>query len=488
MNKKQKIWMIAGISVVVIIALVLVFASLRSQNSTAAAYQTTTVQRGTLTSTVEGTGTVASVLSANLTWLTSGQVDQVNALIGDQVSAGDILATLLTSSLPQNILLAPSNLVTAQRNLDTSQNSGVARAQAQVDLYTAQQAYTNAEATLNMLVAQSHGATTSDIQNLQAQITLAQNRLTQAENAYNGLSGLPDDDPQKAQAYSSLYSARQSLTNAVNNLNAVQGGPSTTNIQNAQANLELAQANLEAAQDKWERVQDGTDPNEVAAAEAQVIAAQQLVDQAYIIAPFDGTITQAEAVPNAIVSPSTQAFRIDDLSNLVIDVQVVEIDVNNVQVGQSASIVFDAIPNKTYTGTVIKSDLSGTVAQNSVTFTVTVQLADADEMVRPGMAANVTIVTNEVQDALLVPSTAIFLDDNDQQFVYVVRGGLLNTVPVTVGATSDTTTQVTSDSLQEGDTIVLSFTTTSTTSGFGFGGGMGGRVVEGGDQPQVTNP
>ncbi len=97
-----------GLSAVVLIGVVLLFITIRSQNGSGnsrssgkPAYQTTTVQRGTLTSTVEGTGTVASMLSANLNWKTGGQVDKVNVLIGDQVKAGDVLATLLPGLHPE---------------------------------------------------------------------------------------------------------------------------------------------------------------------------------------------------------------------------------------------------------------------------------------------------------------------------------------------------------------------------------------------------
>jgi multidrug efflux pump subunit AcrA (membrane-fusion protein) len=191
MSKKQKTWIAAGVSVVVIIALVLVVASIRSQNSsTTAAYQTTTVHLGTLTSTVEGTGTVASTQSVNLAWLTSGQVGQVIAKIGDQVKVGDVLATLLQPSLSQNILVAQTNLVTAQRNLDTAQNSGTASAQAQLNLVNAQQTYNTAKANYDTLISQSHGATTGNIQNMQAQVTLAQSNLDRAQSAYDALSGL----------------------------------------------------------------------------------------------------------------------------------------------------------------------------------------------------------------------------------------------------------------------------------------------------------
>ena len=109
MNKKQKTWIAAGAAVVVIIALVLLIASIRAQSgaSTAtSAYQTTTVQRGTLTSTVEGTGTVGSLLSASLNWLTTGQVDKVNVKIGDQVKAGQLLARLEVPELRDELARA----------------------------------------------------------------------------------------------------------------------------------------------------------------------------------------------------------------------------------------------------------------------------------------------------------------------------------------------------------------------------------------------
>ncbi|MCX6034889.1 MAG: hypothetical protein NTV38_07930 [Chloroflexi bacterium] len=475
MSNKQKTWIAAGVSVVVIIALVLVVASIRSQNSsTTAAYQTTTVQLGTLTSTVEGTGTVASTQSVNLAWLTSGQVGQVIAKIGDQVKSGDVLATLLQSSLSQNILLAQSNLVTAQRNLDTAQNSGTAGAQALLNLVTAQQTYNTAKANYDTLISQSHGATTGNIQNMQAQVTIAQSNLDKAQSAYDALSGLADSDPRKAQAYTNLYNAQQALATLQANLNGLQSAPSTINIQKAQANMELAQAQLADAQRAWDLLKNGPDANAIAAAQVQVLAAQELVNEAQISAPFDGTITQANVIANAVVSAGTQAFRIDNLSSLVVAVQVIEIDING-----------DAIPNKTYNGTVISTDLAGTVSSNSVNFSVDVQITDADAQIKPGMAANVTIVTNQVDNALLVPSTSIFTDTSGGQYVYLVQNDATTTVPVTVGAVSDTTTQITDSTLKEGDTIILSFASTSSTSGGGFGfGGLGGIVGGGGDRVQ----
>ncbi len=481
MSKKQKIWLATGATVVIIVALVLVIAAIRSQNSnSSASYQTTTVQRGTLTSTVEGTGTMASTQSASLTWQTSGQVDTVNSQIGDQVKAGDLLASLLLSSLTQSTL--ESNLVSAQENL-AELTSPAAIASAQAAVATAEQAVVNAQYSRNSLNVHNESA----IANANAGLVLARNNLDQATEKYNSLN-LPETDPVKAQAYQAMYAAQQKYNTALYTYNILTGHANQITIASADAALALANANLDEAKTYLAALTGGevsvnatgTMLLKLNQARLAVQTAQANLDSATLSAPFAGTITQSDAIQGAVVSAGTQAFRIDNLSSLVVAVQVTEIDINGIQAGQSATIILDAIPNKTYNGTVIKSDLAGTVGQNSVNFTVTVQVDDADASIKPGMAANVTIVTNKVENALLVPSTSIFTDTSGQQYVYLIQNGISTTVPVTVGATSDTTTQITGDSLKEGDTIVLSFASDSSTTGgeFGFGGlgGLGGGV------------
>jgi len=476
MSRKQKTWIAVGGLVVIIIAAVLVFASIRSQNaSSTATYQTTTVQLGTLTSTVEGTGTVASTQSANLSWQTSGQVDQVLAQIGNQVKEGDVLATILRDSQTQNTL--ESNLVTAQENL-AQLSSPAAIASAQAAVAADEQSLTNAQYSRNNLNYHNQGA----IANAQAALILAKNNLDNAQNVYNNMF-LPDSDTRKAQAYQAMYGAQLKYDNALYIYNALSGKATQATIDAADASLALATANLAQDKDYLTALTGGNVPADATGtaylklkqAQLAVQTAQDNLDATKLTAPFDGTITQINALSGAVVSTSTQAFRIDNLSSLVVTVQVTEIDINSILTGQPATITFDAIPNKTYNGKVTKADMAGTVSQNSTNFSVTVQIADADALVKPGMAANVTIVTNQVDNALLVPSTSIFTDTNGGQYVYLVLNGATSTVPVTVGAVSDTTTQVINSTLKEGDTIILSFASTSSTSGGGFGfGGLGG--------------
>jgi HlyD family secretion protein len=495
MSKKQKIWIGAGISVVVIIALVLLIASIRSQgktNNAASAYQTTTVQRGTLTSTVEGTGTVGSLLSANLKWLTGGQVDKVNAQIGDQVKAGDVLADLLPDSTQSSL---QSSLVTAEANL-AQLTSPEAIANAKLAVTTAQTNLINAQSALNNERDWNNAAL---IQDQYAKLVIAKANLEKAQTAYDNANvGQFINNSVEATLYQALYNAQQAYNTAQYYYSLYSQAPTQRQLDQVQANVDLANATLKNARIYLAALTGGDIPADATGtallqlnqAKLAVRTAQENLDAIKITAPFSGTITQSNVIPSAVVSAGTDAFRIDDLSNLVIDVQVVEIDVNHVQVGQAAAITFDAIPNKIYTGKVIKTDLAGTVAQSSVSFTVTVQLTDADALVKPGMSANVTIVTNKVDDALLVPSTSIFTDTNNKPYVYLVQNGAVTQVPVTIGAVSDSTTQITSDTLKAGDTIVLSFASSSSSSGgfggFGLGGGRVVRSATGNAKPVAT--
>ena len=493
MSKQQKIWIGVGGGLVLLVAAILVIVSIRSQNSsTSSSYQTTTVQLGTLTSSVEGSGTVASTQSVNLTWQASGQVDQVLVQIGSVVKAGDVLATLQWNSQTLNSL--QTALLTSQENL-AEMTSPAAVASAQAAIAADEQAVTNATMSVANLTYHSQSA----IDNAQAAMVLAQANLTKAQNNYNNnYSYLSDGDTSKAIAYQQMYSAQLTYNSALVNFNSLNANPSQTTTDAANATLALAKANLAQDKNYLAALTGGTVPADATGTsllklkqvQLAVQTAQQNLDQNKVTAPFDGTITQAAAIPGALVSSGTQAFRMDNLSNMVVAVSVTEIDVNTIQAKQPATIIFDAIPNKTYTGEVLHADMAGTVGQNSVNFSVTVQLTNGDALIKPGMAANVTITTNKVDNALLVPTTAIFTDTTGQQYVYLVSNGTTTTVPVTVGAVSDTTTQITGNSLKEGDIIVLSFASTSTTNGgFGIGGlgGLGGAGrVQSDGQPVAT--
>ena len=149
-----------------------------------------------------------------------------------------------------------------------------------------------------------------------------------------------------------------------------------------------------------------------------------------------------------------QAFRLDDLSSLLVDVQVSEVDINSVSVSQPVTITLDAVTGKIYNGTVTEVSQSGNTTSGEVDFTVTVKLTDADAQVKPGMTAAVNIVVNQVKNQLLVPNQTVRLV-NGQKVVYVLTNDQPKQVVVTIGASSDTVSVVTGSNLNVGDLIIL---------------------------------
>jgi HlyD family secretion protein len=431
-----------------------VIRNISKQAEAAGTLQTATIERGVLTASVGATGNVRANQSVLLTWQTSGTVETVSVGIGDKVLAGDVLALLSQTSLSQSLILAKTDLVTAERNLETLLASDTPRAQAQLALIEAQKKVDSAQYTLDGMLATNHGGTSADIENARAQYTLAENNLEKAQTFYNYVKDRPDDDPAKAQAYTALYSAQQALNRAQNNLNYFLLVPSGRDIDKARASLALAEAQLEDAQRDWDRLKDGPDPDDVLAAQARVDAARASVEMAEIKAPFSGTVTDSAPIPGDQVVPGTTAFRIDDLSHLLVEVQVSEVDINTIEVGQPVLVTFDAVLGQEYHGKVVEVAQAASVVAGVVNFGVTVELTDADDQVKPGMTAAVTITVKQLEDVLLVPNRAVRLLDG-KRYVYVLRGVSMEAVEITLGASSDTVSEVIAGDLKEGDTIIL---------------------------------
>ncbi len=363
--------------------------------------------------------------------------------------------------------------MTAQRNLDNLLKSNTTQAQAQVNFVNAQKAYNSANATLNSFLGFNHGGTTLDIQNAQAQVTLAQKSVDQAQHLYDAVRGLDDTDLRKAQAITALYNAKQSLQRAQNTLDVFLLVPSGSDVDLARAKLALASAQLADAKKEWDRLSNGPDPNDIAASQARVDAAQATVNLSFAIAPFAGTITEVDPQAGDLVSPGVSSFRIDNLNSLLVDVQVSEVDINSVKVGQPVEISFDAVQGSQYKGEVTSVASVGTAVQGVVNFTVTVKLDNTDSSVKPGMTAAVTITVKQLESVLLVPNRAVRLINN-QRVVYVLRNGQSLEIPISLGASAETMSEVLSGDLKEGDQVILNPPSNLFNQGNGRPSGGGG--------------
>ncbi len=446
---------IIGIMILLAVGGYFVYSSIaRARQAASSQYQTVALERGELTAIIGATGTVHANQTGILAWQTNGLVENVTVKVGDVVQTDQELASLRQSSLPQTIILAQADLVTARKALDDLQSSGVATAQAQLALEQAEEAYEEAEKNLTRKDFRRSSDATLDA--ARANYVLAQDAYEQAQELFSAVADRDENDVTRAQLLSQLSAAEQARDRALANLNYLLGTPDEQERQQAEAELEVARANLEAAQREWDRLKNGADPDDIAAAESRVAALEATLEMAVLKAPFNGTVTSVEIKSGDQVAPGSPAFRIDDFSRLLVDVLVPEVDINRIQVGQSAQISFDAIQDNTYTGEVVEVARVGETdpASGSVNFNVTIELQDADERVLPGMTAAVTVVVNQQEDVLLVPNRAVRLREGER-VVYILRDGMPVMEPIEIGNTSETVSEVVSGNVSEGDLVIL---------------------------------
>jgi HlyD family secretion protein len=226
-------------------------------------------------------------------------------------------------------------------------------------------------------------------------------------------------------------------------------------VAEAESALAVTEATLVEAQSEYERLLAGPTQAEINAYEAQIEAAQASLDVVSITAPFDGVITQTHFLSGDVVQAGDLALRMDDLSSFTIEINIHEVDIQQIEIGQTVSIVFDALEGEEYSGRVIEvGDYGEENASGIVWFQVVVEVLDADTELFVGMSATVAFQVFQAEDALLVPNQAISIQDGTA-YVYVsVPNGEIEEREVEIGAISVRYSEITSGNLNEGELVI----------------------------------
>lgn len=263
-------------------------------------------------------------------------------------------------------------------------------------------------------------------------------------------------------------------------------------INNARANLAKLQAIANYDQKQYVRYKNLYSKNFVAKSEldeklstyqsdlAQINAAKAQISQyqatlitaltnlgyTKIIAPVDGTVISREIDLGSPVAASFQApelFTIaQDLTKMQIEVSVSEADIGRVEEGQDVTYTLDGYPDSTFTGKVTQVRLSPTTESNVVTYTVIVDVNNEDLKLKPGMTANVSIITDKSENVLCVPNMALkFTPDINgpkykNQGIWILEKGKPKRVEIETGAYNDSSTEIISDKIQEGTDVIIS--------------------------------
>lgn len=238
--------------------------------------------------------------------------------------------------------------------------------------------------------------------------------------------------------------------------------------------------------------------NQIENAKTSLENAQERLDDYRITSPITGTVVEktvkaGDNVGTGSNSNSTLCI-IYDLSYLQMTLNIDELDIDNVEVGQTVNITSDAKEGQTFTGVVTKVSVVGTTSGGTTTYPVTVRIDDTEGL-RPGMNVDAEIVLTSADDVLAIPGTAVnrgntvlitsdspsaanaLEQEAPEGYVYV---------QVETGVSDDSYIEVTSG-LQEGDTVAYLRTASSGSGNMmmggmpsDMGGGMGGGMPSGG--------
>lgn len=204
------------------------------------------------------------------------------------------------------------------------------------------------------------------------------------------------------------------------------------------------------------------------AAKADLEYAEHQCSFAYIYSPVDGIIVTRNVDPGQPVAASFQAPELftvaKDLKEMQIEVNVSEADIGKIKEGQEVDYTLDGYQDQVFKGRVSQVRISPTTVSNVVTYTVVVRVDNDDLKLKPGMTANVSIITQKKENVLCVPSIALKYTPTtkgeikryDTQGIWVLRGSKAVREAVEIGASDDTYTEITSGNIQEGDKIIVS--------------------------------
>ena len=294
------------------------------------------------------------------------------------------------------------------------------------------------------------------LRNLNVQVAQKRIDYEKALYQYNHM-GDPADPTDVSVAEKQLTAAQETLAQAQLAWEKAQEGPTAGDIAQAEAEIVVAQAT-------WERLKDGPNPDDVASATEKLTAAQAVLALAKqeqlvvdLVAPLDGSVLSVDAAQGDRITGST-ILTLADLSQPMLEVYLDETDLDKVQVGNQAEIVFDAYPDRMFTGRVVEVDPSLADVRGLETVRVLVRMDVLPSAVSPtmpvGLNATVDIIAEQVSNAVLVPVEALHELSAGKYAVYVMQGDELELRHVSVGISDYTTTEII-DGLAAGEAVAL---------------------------------
>lgn len=511
----------------------------------AVAFETMTLEKRDISNSISVTGTIASADSRTLTsTLSNIDVESLNVAVGDKVNAGDVLVVFDDTDLTESLsdakkslsvsqAQAANELESAQRSYteagETAQISASRAAESVSNAYStytkavsaeassklAYQEAVQAEETLQkeaatleakvkkleteiaQLQTELKSADESKQESIQSKITKKQTSLTAAQKEYEEKSTEYKTAQQETttakqsyeQAATSLENSYSSYTKAVQDQEDTTRNNEST-LANQASSLENTKLNVSTSSQNQED---------------QVETIQEQIDDCTVTAPISGVVT-ALSVSKDETFAGGEILVIQDNSSFIVEANVDEYDIADIEKGMSVVIKTDATGDEELEGEVIyvaptpssSTTSSGSnmeaSSSGSSTYEVQISVKTANDRLRIGMSAKASILTESRENVYAVPYDAIETNENGESVIYVVDNSQnmqnKKAIAVEVGLESDYYTEISSDELEEGMSVITGNAGQSVNSEKsdnndmnGMFGGMGGGNMNGGGAP-----
>jgi HlyD family secretion protein len=403
----------------------------RSVSAGKPALDTVTVARGDITQEVTATGSIEPISSLDLAFEKGGRVIGVNADVGNKVYAGETLVSLDSSELKAQLAQAKANVQAAQATLDSLQVS--AAEQTLVNDYNGvptalNDAYSKADDAVRNQVDQfltnpyiaSSMVTVTDLQ--ASRVTMGV-ELASWRAALDGLSvSSPTDTLDKAiiDAQTHLQSVAGFLDKAMNAIinSSIPYTSYKTAISTGRTEISTALTNVNTLANtiSSQKILAGQSPDNVRAQAAGLAEAQASVEliqaqlrKTNLISPISGTVTVQNAKLGEVATAGATLVSVISDDRLQIESDIPEADIAKIVIGDKTTFTLDALGSDViFNASVISVNPAETIIEGVATYRTKFKLLEDDARIKPGMTANLTVVTGERKNVLVVPQRSIY--------------------------------------------------------------------------------
>ena len=447
MQKIHKISIAAGAIVIIIASAVLAY-FLLDENATPSMYSVE-AKNGDITESINLTGQVKASQGVDLAFETQGKIVANYVKVGDKIYAGQPLMAIDDSLLQNQLKQAQAQLDIL--NIDTveSRTNSSLQSAYSTSINAAQKSVSTAKDILLTISDMQYNHFVSQtreniiLQDMKARAVyslLGQENAglwtTQAISQLNGgafkLIQNALDNPTQENVDAGLSTTKTALGDISGLINAVPidavlTSAERTSISLAKTNINLeiiaTSANIQAISAlKVNNSATITTTNaQIEAAKAVIDTIKTQISKTVINALFNGQVDKNNAVIGQIVSPNVPVITISN-NNLEIDTNIPEVNLSDAKVGNTANITLDAFgPDVVFPATIYSIDLSPTLTNGVSAYGARLKFNTFDGRIKPGMTANMTIISNMHKNILVVPKSAV-IQNNGKYFATVNKG------------------------------------------------------------------